>query len=248
VGEPTAGPDPRFAGKQLPVSRFAGDTGAADSALMRVLEAFANGSASLQQVQSAMLGTRVLIPTAASTDAVAVDQRTGLTTDTEPHLSVVSFVSEAGWHGLLAFTSVASAAQWDTAARPVPVPVEEAALAALEDGRSVLVIDLAGPVRVGITGAMLRATAAGRAWCPIDQDPAIARAVADALAGVPGVMGSQITPAIADDHDAVVLLDLASGMDVRAVAGQAAEVIAADPVVRERIDRGLAVGVAPPRG
>jgi hypothetical protein len=165
------GTDPRFVGKPLPVSRFAGDAGEADPSVRDVLQAHAEGRADQRRVQNVLVGARLLIPTAAHLDESEADPRTGMATEKTSHLSVVSFRSNAGWHGLLAFTGIDAVRAWDETARPVPVTAVEAAAAALADGRSVLVIDLAGPARTALSGAMLRALAAGRRAVPVHEDP-----------------------------------------------------------------------------
>ena len=57
--------DPRFQGKPLSHSRFAGDLGHLDPTLAAVLAEHADARAGLREVQNALVGTRLLIPTAA---------------------------------------------------------------------------------------------------------------------------------------------------------------------------------------
>jgi hypothetical protein len=64
-------------------------------------------------------------------------------------------INDAGQKGLLAFTGVDSLANWDPAARPVPVLGAEAAQSAIADGAEALVIDVAGPQRYVVTGIAL---------------------------------------------------------------------------------------------
>ena len=75
--------------------------------------------------------------------------------DGSGHVAVVSMVNAAGEKGLLAFTGLDSLAAWNPDARPVPVPARAAAEAALADGASALVIDVAGPSRVVIPAEAL---------------------------------------------------------------------------------------------
>lgn len=243
--------DPRFDGKPLPVSRFAGDSGGIAPELAAALASHAAGDLDLRGVQNALIGTRLLVPTAAGLDTADVDVASGWAVEKSSHLSVATFASNSGWVGLLAFTSMDSVRSWDAMARPVPVTVQEAADAALDDGRSVLVLDFAGPVRVALTGALLRALAAGRAALPLGSDPLAQAAVRDALSGIDGLTGATLLPpgAIGGDTpagDGVVLLTLAAGADAARVATAAAAALAADPLLRDRTDEGFVLGVAAP--
>lgn len=241
-----APPDPRFLGKQLPTSRFAGDDGAATPAVEAALAGGHDGVVDLYAVQRALLGTRLLIPTAATVDEIERDEHTGHTIEKASHLSVVTFDSSAGWSGLLAFTSVEAASRWDPAARPVPVTASEAAAAALEDGRSVLVLDLAGPHRLALSGTVLRALAMERPAMRPAEDPEV-------LAAIGGVLGEQRAQGIdgwtvteSAEADLTVVLRVTTGGDPVAVAHAAAEALAVDPLIRDRCERGIAFGIAAP--
>lgn len=246
--------DPRFDGKPLPVSRFAGDPGDVDPTLAAALAAHAAGEGDLRGVQHALVGTRLLIPTAAGLDESDVDAASGLAVEKSSHLSVATFSSQAGWVGLLAFSCVDSVLAWDREARPVPVTAQEAAAAALDDGRSVLVLDFAGPVRVALTGALLRALEAGRKALALGDDPEAREAVTAALARIPGLAHAALLPAalvpIADEGaapggDGVVALTLQAGADAQEVATAAAKALASDLLLRDRCDDGLSLGIVP---
>jgi hypothetical protein len=238
------GPDPRFAGKQLPISRFAGDSGAADPELRAVLADHAAGGADLYAVQNALLDARVLIPTAAVLDEAESDVNTGLTAEKSSHLSVVSFVSNAGWHGLLAFTGMDAVRAWDPQARPVPVTASEAAAAAQEEGRSVLVLDIAGPTRVALTGPLLRALAAARRAVPVHQDAEVAHAVLECALAVDGVTGVKLeSPEAAPGADALVVLRVVDAADTSSVVAQVSAHLGAHPLLLDRCGQGLALTV-----
>jgi len=193
-------------------------------------------------LQHALLGTRLLVPTAAGVDEAGIDPASGAIHDKVSHLAVATLASPAGWTGLLAFTGVDSVRAWDERARPVPVTAEEAASAALDDGRTVLVVDLAGPTRSGLSGALLRALAAGRAWVPPHEDAAVAGVVVELARNRPD-LGPLILAAAegVDGVDALVLLS--PGPDLPERARQVAEALARDPVIRDRTDQGIGVGV-----
>jgi hypothetical protein len=66
-----------------------------------------------------------------------------------------------GRTALLAFTGNAGLDRWNPEARPVPVPMRQAAQAALQDEASALLVDVAGPVMFVVEGEELAALAAG---------------------------------------------------------------------------------------
>jgi hypothetical protein len=241
--------DPRFEGKPLPQSRFAGDLGHVDPTLAAVLAEHAEGRAGLREVQNALVGTRMLIPTAAGLDEFGTDRATGLTVEKSSHLAVATFASHTGWVGLLAFTCVDSVQLWNPEARPVPVTAEEAALSALNDGRSVLVIDFSGPVRCALSGALLRALAQGRPAVAPHLDPEVLAAVAERTAGLPGLGSARVVPSDAlgergsEAGDTVVALRVLAGSDPNEVARHVAEALAQDPMLRDRCDAGFAIGI-----
>jgi hypothetical protein len=239
-------PDARFAGKQLPVSRFAGDDGAADPRVREALADHAAGAVGIEVVQRALVDARLLIPAAAGLDRSARDARTGQRVDAESHLAVVDLVSPAGWRGLIAFTGLDSVRTWDPQARPVPTTAQEAARSAREDGRSVLVLDPAGPHRAALTGWPLLALAAGRlAFAPFEDDEVRDAVLAVALR-VEGVTGLKVLPPVDDSGDALVLLRLgADGPPVPAVLGRVAEGLRGDALLQQRCPGGLGVAVHP---
>ncbi len=79
--------------------------------------------------------------------------------DKDSHMAVVSMVNERGEKGLLAFTGVDSLAGWNPQARPVPSLGRDVARSALDDGATAVVIDVAGPQSVVLTGHVLEALA-----------------------------------------------------------------------------------------
>jgi hypothetical protein len=163
-----------------------------------------------------------------------------MATEKTSHLSVVSFRSNAGWHGLLAFTGIDAVRAWDETARPVPVTAVEAAAAALADGRSVLVIDLAGPARTALSGAMLRALAAGRRAVPVHEDPDVVGAVVECTTRTQGVTGVKVLAADEGQPiDAMVVLRLSIDADIDTAVSDVSSALAEHPVLVDRCDQGF---------
>lgn len=95
----------------------------------------------------ALRSARLLASVVAVADEVASDG-----SDKNSHMAVVSMVNARGERGLLAFTGMDSLAAWNPAARPVPALGRDVARSALADGATAVVIDVAGPARVVISG------------------------------------------------------------------------------------------------
>jgi hypothetical protein len=150
-------PDPA---RQIPDPGFAGDDGAADPALARVLADHGAGRAAYVDVLLSLQDTRLLVPVVAVLGETEVDER-GLAHDKTSDMAAVLMTGADGRRALLAFTSTQSLAAWDPQARPVPVSATLAALSAVQEEAAALVVDVAGPVRVVVQGDDLRALAAG---------------------------------------------------------------------------------------
>ena len=139
---------------------FPEDDGTADAALAA---AFGDEARVL-----AVLGdVRVFVPVV----ALLGDEPAG--SDKEADMAAVLMTGADGRNALLAFSSVASMATWDPDARPVPVWGREAARAALDEGASAMLLDLAGPTFTVVetvdvehlaAGHRLVSTEAGPAW------------------------------------------------------------------------------------
>jgi len=144
-------------------SPFPGDDGQADPATRAALqraEAAADAGSYLAAVV-ALCGSRVLVPVTATATRTGTSV-SGLTSDKEADMAVVSLAAADGRRGLLAFSGLDALQAWDPAARPVPVTIDVAAAAGVADGVSALLVDVAGPHPLVVEGDVLAALAAGR--------------------------------------------------------------------------------------
>jgi type III secretion system (T3SS) SseB-like protein len=151
--------------RTLPDPGFAGDDGGVDPAVAAALAAYDAAirvdapdphPATLAVLQHA----RVLVPVVALLGGVEHDEQ-GLAHDKTSDMAAVLMQGQDGRTALLAFTGSTSLTRWNPEARPVPVPVRQAAQAALQDQASALVIDLAGPVQFVIEEDDLTSLAQG---------------------------------------------------------------------------------------
>jgi hypothetical protein len=236
-------------GHALPPSgRFSHDDGSADPEVTEALVGYA-AHGDLHPVQHALLVSRVLVPvvTAAASVEVGPD---GLPVEREAHLATVTLTGLDGRRALPVFTSLATLAAWDAAARPVPVPAVEAARGTYEDDAVALVLDVAGPIPVTFEGPALLALAEARRWLPAAEDPDVLAAVDQALAGLPGLAKVDISGC--DEADLRLTLHVPGRgapdeleRHSREVAQTAAQRLASVDLLRQRLERGLDLAVVP---
>lgn len=118
--------------RTLASPQFPGDDGAAQPTLAAAL---GDDLAVLQALPEA----RVFVP------IVPLLGETPTDGDKNADMAAVLMTGADGRQALLAFSSVTTMAAWDPRARPVPVLGRDAALAALDEGASALLLDLGSP-------------------------------------------------------------------------------------------------------
>jgi hypothetical protein len=239
--------DRRFAGVVVPEPEFADDDGTLQPALGGVLAAYADGLASMRDVAVVLAASRLMTPLVAVLDEDE-ESAEGRRQEKSSHMASVSLVSADGRRGLLAFSSVTSMAAWDPAARGIPAFGAKVAAGALEERADAVLLDLAGPVRLAIEGALLRALGTDSPLPLPHADPTVHAAVASALAGTPGLADVVLeAPDPGEDlaPDLVVLVRPEPGADSEALARAVAERLVADPAIVAHCPRGVGVGLEP---
>ena len=115
----------------------------------------------------AVLGdVRVFVPVIALLDDIPADG------DKEADMAAVMMTGADGRQALLAFSSVATMTAWNADARPVPVWGRQAARAALDEGATAVLLDLASPTFTIIETADVEHLAAGHRLVSTDAGPA----------------------------------------------------------------------------
>ena len=210
---------------------FSDDDGTADPRLEAAL-ARING---LAEVSAALLDARLLVPILA----------TPLSAEHGADLALVTVIGRDGRRALPAFTSLDTLGRWRADARPVPVRASLAAAATYDEEAVALVLDLAGPIPHTISGSRLAALAEDRAWQPAYADEQVAEVVHGHLLAIAGAtVTGHIRPS--EHADAMVLLVPDADLDplrVEGVARVLAARLAADAVLRARLDAGLDLAV-----
>ena len=226
-------------GRSLASPQFAGDDGAASPAVRHLLASGADPLVVARRLRE----ERLLASVVAVLDEL--DEAGG---DKDSHMAVVSMVNERGERGMLAFTGVDSMAGWNPQARPVPSLGRDVARSALDDGATAVVIDVAGPQSVVITGVALHALA--------DQLdlPRVTALVLAALAPLTsdGWAGVEVFDARPMDAGVDVIVQVTApagghpdGRLPGDLARQAAEVISARADIHRLVPGGLGVTAAP---
>ncbi|KQX75674.1 MULTISPECIES: SseB family protein [Aeromicrobium] len=134
--------------RSLASPQFPGDDGTADAALHRAL---GDDVAVLQALPDA----RVFVP------IVPLLGETPADGDKNADMAAVLMTGADGRQALLAFSSVATMAAWDPKARPVPVLGKDAALAAIDEKASAILLDLGTPSFTVVEDEDVRHLAAG---------------------------------------------------------------------------------------
>ncbi|MER6255662.1 SseB family protein [Streptomyces sp. NPDC001584] len=232
-----------MANKNIPDPGFSDDDGSADPRLTAALAAWSEDRAKEPEVLAALKGARLLVPVVAVLGEVETDPETGLRREKTSDMAVPT-LRAGDRRALPAFTSIASLALWDPAARPVAVPLHQALAAAAHEKADTVVLDLAGPVTYQLTGSALLALAEGRTDAGPLADPAVREAVRAAASAEPAVLRAHLGPGGADS-DGTLAIVLAEGAQAPAAARRVAEALAADTTLRARLVRGLDLALLP---
>ncbi|MFB6894524.1 SseB family protein [Kitasatospora sp. NPDC056327] len=237
--------NPAFVGRNIPDPGFSGDDGTADPELTAALGAWARDAAAEPRVLAALTPTRLMVPIVAILGEVEVDAH-GHRHEKTSDMAVPLVEAADGRRALPAFTSLESLARWRADARPAPVAAPQAAMVAFSERADTLLVDPAGPVPFRLSGARLRALAENRPYLPPAADPEVREAVRALLAAEPRVTAGLLAPAEESDGMLAVVLDPAlDPAGIQEAAQRVGRAVAADPVLRVRLDRGLDLAVLP---
>jgi hypothetical protein len=150
-------------------SKRSADSGEADPAVVRALDAYARGTGSERDALTAVAASRLLVPVVAQAQGANTEQ-----TD----MALPTLVGNDGRKAIIAFTGTPSLRLWREDARPVPVPARLLWQAVPQEEAAAVVIDVAGPVPFVVEGARLAALVAGQRPPPPHLDPDIRAEVA----------------------------------------------------------------------
>lgn len=230
-----------WSGRDLTPSGFEDDDGSADPALVAAIgrRRTAPSPGTDRALVDAARAARWIVPVVAA-PAETGPGDSGLVADSRTDLAVVTLTGPDGRRALPVFTSAAALTAWDPTARPVPVPADRAAQAAVAEGCDVLVVDVGSPDPTELRASMLWALAHRAAWLPAHDDPFVARAVAAAVREEQAVAGTRLEDGTPPGQGVLrVVLQLRPGLvsgEVQALATRVGERLATDGELRARVD------------
>ena len=233
--------------------QFPEDDGSADPTLFRALTAWRAEQAGEEQVVGALGGVRVFVPVVAQVSSSHITED-GLVSDKEADMALVTLRAADGRTALPVFTSTRALERWNASARPVATDIRRAALSAVQDGSSLLVLDPGADPAFVVRRPALWAVAQGRAWTPSYRDLTVDDAVTRAAVGLPGVVSAMAAPghgvhAVRTDGAALtgggagpeleISLQLRPGLasdEVEGIVERFQQGLAAEPVMAEKVD------------
>jgi hypothetical protein len=179
-----------FEGRAFGPNPHAGDAGECDPALALALEHLFHPDTSgpaaatqrpIAELVDALRGARVLAPLMAHAGGWDTTEE-GALQEKSQELSILHLEGPDGRAVSPIFSDVASMIQWNTAARPIPVSAQQAALAAASDGLGLLVLNPGTPRSLTLRRGAIRALATGDAYVPACVDQQVVAALHDAVA------------------------------------------------------------------
>lgn len=223
-------------GRDLSPNPFSQDTGEPDPAVVEAL----TGDRSEREVVEVLQRSRFFVPVVA-----APGDGAEAGTDSVADMATVVLTSPEGERALPVFTSLASLADWDPAARPVPVAASTLGMAAAQESCDAILVDLGQDHARVLRASMIYAFAEERAWVPAHEDVVVGESLGrarDAVRADPRWAAAlvDLRPAgLAPTGDLVVEVLSQPGLDrsdLHAMLAAVGERLAADADLRVRID------------
>lgn len=213
-----------WAGRTLSGTGFDDDEGRADASLTSALTR-GDGGKDVDLV-GAVAAARLIVP------IIAVPGESA-----SSDMAAVTLSSPDGRKALPCFSSTEHLQSWDARARPVPVTAQRAALAAVQEGCDVMVLDVGTDHARELRTSMVWALAMGRDWLPAHLDDHVAAAVKAAVQGESHVLEWTLAQGEAGALlITVALIPALSSKQINDLLQRVASAIATDGEARARID------------
>ena len=181
-----------WAGRTFGENPWKDDDGSAPPALAAALERFRAGAAPSAEVIDALRDARLLVPLVAELGEAGMNEA-GLTVDKSADLSIVTVAGPDGRGIVPVFSSAEAMRHWDAQARPVPVEARRAALAAVDGGDGLLVLDPGGAEFV-VRRPAVWALAQGEPYLEPWREPRVLAAAQGQLVAEPRLAGIDLRP------------------------------------------------------
>ena len=224
-------------------SEFADDDGSTPAALAEALAGFRSGALGAEAVVEVFPAARVLIPLLAEAGEVGFTDE-GKMVDKTQELSIVTVQAPDGRTVMPVFSSVEAMARWNPEARPVPSFGNRVALAAIDDGNDLVILDPTSPeTEFGLRRPALWAIAREERYTVPWRDADVVAAIAGAAPADARVRGLRVLPGDPGSRlvtpETLVEIAVAPGLD-QAALGEIVEALqavwAAEDVIAERVD------------
>ena len=246
-----------WSGRAFEPNAFAADDGSTPPAFAEAIAAFRavtegdeKRAASHAAVIDAVRVSRFLIPLVAEAGDEGVNAD-GLRVDKTQELAIVRVKGPDGQTVLPIFSSVAAMSAWRSDARPVPADGRRAAVSALTDDCTWVVIDPTSDTELVVRHPVLRAIAAEDPWVPPHVDDAVRESVALAITTDARIRDFALATADPDargsGHDLVIRLRLEPGLSPDALTQLLTDFsarLSASELLSERVDN-LLVQIVP---
>lgn len=231
-----------FKGRSFQPNESAGDDGSADPRLAETVLRFTARELGLSEVVAALATARLLVPLLTERGGEGIGPH-GQIVDKTQELALVTLAGPDGRAVLPVFSSVDSMRAWNPVARPIPVTVARAALAAASDGLGAIVLDPGSPTALALRRTAFEALATGARFIPCFLDERVLEAFLTATASESVVRAVQLAPgdptARLAGPELLVHLTLEAGLahnDLDAVVSRLGDAWAASPVILDRVD------------
>lgn len=192
-------------GREFDQNPFAGDDGTMPLHLAHALSEFRevpSDSYDKANLHVALIDevrtSRFLIPLIAEAGDYGVNDA-GLVVEKTQELAIVTVAGPSGQKVLPLFSSVQAMQAWNPKARPIPMESRRAALGAVADGDSWIVVDPKSPTEFVMRRPTVEALAKAEAWVPNHIDPALQEIFDASIADEPIVEAIRL---VAGDPDA----------------------------------------------
>lgn len=174
---------------------FDADDGLAAPAYVQALEDLASGQGTEADVVKSLATARVFIPIVAQLAEQTLGEN-GLVSDKESDMALVTVKAPDGRSALPVFTSVDGLTAWHPEARPVAVYAARAALSAVAEEASILVVDPGSQRPFVVRRPAMWQLAQQKEWFPSYQDPRVDQVLFESVRslGNPAVLAISASP------------------------------------------------------
>jgi len=255
-----------FEGRAFRPNRFAGDDGTADPAAVREIAAFHRTLADLPatrpygalaerwiSVIDALRGARVLSPLVSHAGERGLTAE-GRVVDKTQELSVVHLEGPDGRPVAPVFLDTTAMTRWRADARPTPVWMPTAALAAAGDGLALMVVNPGSPESVTLRRGAIQALATGEPYVPAWMDPEVDAVIAESYREGPWpITRHRLLPGdpaqVLAGPEVVVAVGVERGLEqeqVESLAAWLSVAWTANAVLSQRVD-GVGIKLLPAR-